>query len=65
MLALANFTKMEIDVVVYDQENEVVEEPTQEYKPDPDFPWKQEDANSPNDNKYEKMRLLNYKKLPF
>ena len=65
MLALANFTKMDVEVIVYDQETETVEEPIQQYKPDPDFPWKQEDANRPNNNNYEKMKLLNYKKLPF
>ena len=43
----------------------MIEEPTQQYKPDPDFPWKQDDANAPNDNKYEKMSLLNYKNCHF
>ena len=64
-MALANFTKMDVEVIVYDQETQMVEEPTQQYKPDPDFPWKKEDANTPNANKYEKMTLLNYKNCHF
>ena len=47
---------MEVDVVVYDQQNKEVEQPTQQYKPDPHFPWKAEDVNATRDSKYEKMR---------
>ena len=65
MVALANFTQMDVEVVVYDQKTGIVEEPNQLYKPDPNFPWKKEDANAPNDNKYEKMVLLNYKNCHF
>ena len=65
IIALANFTKMPIEVVVYDQETNTIEEPTQKYNPDPEFPWNANDANAPNDNQYEKMHLLNYKNSHF
>ena len=65
LIALTNFTNMQVEVVVYDQESNKIEEPTQEYNPDPDFPWKEDDANSPNDNHYQKMILLNYKNCHF
>ena len=51
-------------VYVYNKVTGKVEE-TQIYKPDPSFPWKKEDANKPNDNKYEKMKLINYKNSHF
>ena len=38
-----------------------IKEPTHQYNPDPDFPWKESDTNSPNENKYTKMHLPNYK----
>ena len=65
MIALSNFTNMEVEVIVYDQETKVIEEPVQQYKPDHEFPWKEEDANAPNENNYQKMKLLNYKNCHF
>ena len=65
LIALANFTNMEVEVVVYDQETKLVEEPTQQYKPDPEFPWNKDDANAPNDNHYPKMKLINYENCHF
>ena len=56
---------MEVEVIVYDQETKVIEEPVQQYKPDHEFPWKEEDANAPNENNYQKMKLLNYKNCHF
>ena len=38
LIGLSNFTKMDINVTVYNNENSIVEI-TQEYKPDPAFPW--------------------------
>ena len=38
-----------------------IKEPTHQYNPDPDFPWKESDTNSPNENNYTKMHLPNYK----
>ena len=43
LIAIANLTKMEVEVVVYNQQTKVVEIPTQQYKPDPKFPWKKDD----------------------
>ena len=57
MITLANFTNMEIEVWVYDHNTVQLEEPPQTYKPDPELPWKQEDTNSLNYNRYEKMKL--------
>ena len=66
MIALSNFTNMEVEVIVYDQKTNKIEEPSQQYKPDPEFPWNKDDANSPNENnQYNKMRLLNYKNCHF
>ena len=65
MIALTNFTKMPVEVIVHDQESNKIEEPTQQYVPDPDFPWKEFDANSPNENHYPKMQILNYKNCHF
>ena len=55
LIAIANLTKMEVEVVVYDQQTKVVEMPTQQYKPDPNFPWKAEDVNALRDNHYKKL----------
>ena len=65
LIAIANLTKMDIEVVVYDQTIKVVELPTQQYKPDPKFPWREEDVNALRNNNYEKIRLLNYKNTHF
>ena len=62
MIGLTNFTQMEIEVVVYNQITDKVEE-TQVYNPD--FCWSNGDANAPNRNKYPKMRLINYKNVHF
>ena len=65
MITLANFTNMEIEVWVYDHNTVQLEEPPQTYKPDPELPWKQEDTNSLNYNRYEKMKLWNWKNSHF
>ena len=57
MIALSNLTNMKVEVVVYDQESNKIEEPTQKNSPDPDFPWNETDANAPNDNQYQKMHF--------
>ena len=56
---------MEVEVVVYDQQNKVVEQPTQQHKPDPHFPWKAADVNATRDNKYEKNEIIKLQKYPF
>ena len=63
MIGLTNFTQMEVEVNVYNSETETVQ--TQIYKPDPEFPWSDNDANAPNTNHYEKMTLINYENVHF
>ena len=63
MIGLTNFTQMEVEVNIYNREADSVI--TQIYKPDPEFPWNTDDANSPNINNYEKMTLLNYENVHF
>ena len=53
VLGIANLTQMEIEVDIYNNVTGKVEE-IQNYKPDPIFPWKVEDANKPNGNNYKK-----------
>ena len=64
MIGLTNFTQMDIEVTVYDQSTDRVQE-IQLYKPDPEFVWKNGDGNAPNKNQYKKMRLINYKNVHF
>ena len=63
MIGLTNFTQMEVEVNVYNTKTDRVT--TQIYKPDPEFPWNSDDANSPNIDNYEKMTLLNYENVHF
>ena len=42
-----------------------IEQPNQLYKPDPEFPFLEGDANAPNNNNYQPMKLLNYKNCHF
>ena len=63
MIGLTNFTQMEVEVNVYNNETKTVQ--TQVYKPDPEFPWSCNDANAANKNKYEKMTLINYENVHF
>ena len=60
VIGLANFTQMKIEIAIYNQHTNLVEA-VQKYEPDLAFPWKKEDANAPNQNKYPDIKLLNYK----
>ena len=64
VIALADFTQMKIEIAVYNQHTDKVEQ-IQNYEPDLGFPWKPEDANAPRQNNYSGMKLLNYKNTHF
>ena len=64
VIGLTNFTNMKIEIAIYNQGTNLVEE-IQKYEPDLDFPWKPEDANAPRQNNYPDMKLLNYKNTHF
>ena len=64
VIGLTNFTNMKIEIAIYNQDTNTVEE-IQKYEPDLKFPWKSEDANAPRNNNYPDMKLLNYKNTHF
>ena len=64
IIALTNFTQMKIEIAIFNQHTEKVDE-VQKYEPDLNFPWKEGDANAPKLNQYLDMKLLNYKNTHF
>ena len=66
IIALCNLEKMEIDVVVLDEDQSKVE--IFNFKPDEQFKWKEEDRAKPNfpeERRNGKMTVLNYKNSHF
>ena len=65
IMALSNMAHMDIDVVVYERGSK----PDMfVFKPDPEFPWKQEDKMKPTDvsvKKQGKMTILNWKNVHY
>ena len=64
IIGLTNFTQMKIEIAVYNQHTNMVEE-IQTYAPDQSFPCKLEDTNVPKPNQYPDMKLFNYKNTHF
>ena len=64
IIGLTNFTQMKIEIAIYNQHTNMVEE-VQKYEPDQSFPWKSEDINVPKPNQYTDMKMINYKNTHF
>ena len=65
VLAISNMAHMEIDIVVHE---DGLKPELQSYKPDPEFPWKEEDKMKPkhkNELRQGKMIVLNWKNIHF
>ena len=65
VLAISNMAHMEIDIVVHE---DGLKPELQTYKPDPEFPWLEEDKMKPkykNELQQGKMSVLNWKNVHF